>query len=215
MRLCFVPIEINRPATIGVSKKEDFVNLVRLAAAAAASLMVFGMTAALADDSIGSATAPAGERAGDHWTPEASRPRPRRRPSPMSIRPPSTCRRAPSAPPPIPARCPRSSAEAAPKRAGARRRRRQHDAAGLCRQDVLFQAGRRLHVLGAVHLEERAADRGALRARRHQRRLLEEHHLLPAVRQRPRQRQVHARNASPRSTAGCSRATRSTSPTSP
>ena len=46
-------------------------HLVRLAAAAAASLMVFGMTAALADDSIGSAKSSPGERAADHWTPEA------------------------------------------------------------------------------------------------------------------------------------------------
>ncbi len=45
--------------------------LTRLAAAAAASLMICGMTAAQADDSIGSAKAAAGERAADHWTPEA------------------------------------------------------------------------------------------------------------------------------------------------
>lgn len=42
----------------------------RLAAAAAASLMLIGMTAAQAAD-IGSAKATPGERAGDHWTPEA------------------------------------------------------------------------------------------------------------------------------------------------
>jgi hypothetical protein len=50
---------------------EVFVHLVRLAASAAASLMIFGMTAALADDSIGSVHSTPGERAADHWTPEA------------------------------------------------------------------------------------------------------------------------------------------------
>jgi hypothetical protein len=50
---------------------EVLVQLVRLAAVAAASLMFCGIAVAQTDDSIGSAQAPAGERAGDHWTPEA------------------------------------------------------------------------------------------------------------------------------------------------
>jgi hypothetical protein len=47
------------------------VHLVRIAAIAAASFMLCGMTGAQADDSIGSAHASPGERAADHWTPEA------------------------------------------------------------------------------------------------------------------------------------------------
>ena len=50
---------------------EVFVQLLRLAAVAAASVMFCAMSAAQADDSIGSARSTTGERAIDHWTPEA------------------------------------------------------------------------------------------------------------------------------------------------